>query len=168
MKNKLRVLKFKKRLVKYLLIFFIGLIFISFHSDIYLKDTISVSQSDAYFAITEAFEKVQEASREAIDVSDYVTRLNLALEAFNEGDYDSAYNIAVTVLEEVTQNLNNIRWGKIFPYIIIPVNVVLIAAIIVFFGRNVMGWFRNLNDELFMDFEIVYENNNKKSDLEEV
>ena len=153
-------LQSKNRKLKLIAILIMGLLIIAIHSSLHIRTVKGVSETEAFFAISEAFEKVQEASRESVDVTDYIVRLNTALQHYNEGDYDTAYNLAVTVLEEVTENLSNIRWGKIFPYIIIPVNVVLVAAIVVFFGRNILGWFRKINNEIYLDLEIVYKEEN--------
>ena len=115
------------------------------------------TQEEAFESITKAFEKVEQASRESIDVSDYIASLNQALNMYHTGNYDGAYALAESVLEEVTENINNVRWGKVFPYVIIPINLVLIAGIIVFFGKNILGWFRRKKDEEYLDLEIVYE-----------
>ena len=121
------------------------------------------TQEEAFESIIKAYEKVEQASRESIDVSDYITSLNQALEKYHVGDYDGAYTLAELVLEEVTETLSNVRWGKVFPYVIIPINLVLIAGIIVFFGRNILGWFRRKRDEEYLDLEIMYETESEET-----
>lgn len=148
---------FKKKKNQIFPIIIIGLILIFLLPSTSLKPVKCVTEEEAFSALTEAFEKVKEASTEGVDVSDFVQRLNYALRDYELGFFDDSYTTSITILEEVTEILANIRWGKIFPYIIIPINLVLIAAIIVFFGRNVWGWFKKKADQEFLDLEIIYE-----------
>ncbi|MHA1156747.1 MAG: hypothetical protein ACTSQK_11625 [Candidatus Heimdallarchaeota archaeon] len=117
----------------------------------------AATEEEAFDSIISAFDKIEQASVEGIAVQSYVDELNVALVKYHDGLYDEAFTIAEAVKEEITEVINSARWGKIFPYVIIPVNVVLIAAIAVFFGRNILGWFRNRRDEEYLDLEIVYE-----------
>jgi len=148
---------FKKKKNQIFPIIIIGLIIIFLLPSTFLKPVKCVTEEEAFSALTEAFEKIKEASNEGIDVNDFVQRLNYALRDYELGFFDDSYNESIAILEEVSEILANIRWGKIFPYIIIPINIVLIAAIIVFFGRNIWGWFKKKADQEFLDLEIIYE-----------
>ncbi|NHJ06127.1 MAG: hypothetical protein EAX90_14970 [Candidatus Heimdallarchaeota archaeon] len=148
---------FKKKKNQIFPILIIGLILIFLLPSTSLKPVKCVTKEEAFTALTEAFEKIKEASIEGVDVSDFVLRINYALKDYNLGFFDDSYNESIAILEEVSEILANIRWGKIFPYIIIPINIVLVAAIIVFFGRNIWGWFKKKADQEFLDLEIIYE-----------
>lgn len=117
----------------------------------------AATEEEAFDSIINAFQKIEQATLEGIAVQSYVDDLNVALAKYHAGLFDEAYTIAETIIDEVTEIISSARWGKIFPYIIIPVNIVLIAAIVVFFGRNILGWFRRRRDEEYLDLEIVYE-----------
>ena len=122
-----------------------------------ISQVTAATEEEAFDSIISAFEKIEQATLEGITVQSYIDDLNIALEKYHNGLFDEAYSIAETVKEEVTEIINSARWGKIFPYVIVPVNIVLIAAIVVFFGRNILGWFRRRRDEEYLDLEIVYE-----------
>lgn len=113
-------------------------------------------QSDAYDAITEAFEKIELATSRGIDVNTQINLLNDALDDYNDGLYTEAYNKAQTVIDQTDELLATVTGGQLFPYILIPVNAVLIVIVIVFFGRNIVDWFKGRRDEEFLDMEIVY------------
>lgn len=115
------------------------------------------TQQEAYDQIILAYEKVQQISREGVDVEDLTADLNIALNLYHQENYDDAFAIASEVLDAAEELLANLRWGEIFPYVLIPINIVIVAAVIVFFGRNLLGWFRKKRDEEFMELEIVYE-----------
>ncbi len=117
----------------------------------------AATKDETFDLIVSAFEKIEQATLEGIDVQSYIDNLNIALEKYRVGLYNQAYTIAETIRDEVTEIINNARWGKIFPYVIIPINIIVIAAIIVFFGRNILGWFKRKRDEEYLDLEIVYE-----------
>lgn len=123
------------------------------------------TQQEAWDEIIAAFDKVQQASNEGIDVTSLTSQLNDAIEAFELNDFVSAYDTAHEVLLEAEDLIATNRWSKIFPYVLIPVNVVLIAAIIVFFGRHVFRWYRIRRDEEFMDLEIVYDITEEKKEV---
>lgn len=114
------------------------------------------TKTEAYVAITTAFTKIEEASREGINVTQQITKINTAIQDYNNGLYDDAYDKAQEVIEETTELITDLKTGKIFPYILIPFNIILVAAIIVFFGRNIRDWYRNRRDDEFKDLEIVY------------
>lgn len=141
--------------------FFFLLVIVATSIQLTLSNTVMITeaatQTEAFESITTAFEKIEQASREGIDVQTFIDDLNTALSKYHEGDFDGAYDLAESILVDVTETLNNARWGKVFPYVIIPINIVLIAGIIVFFGRNILGWFRRKRDEEYLDLEIVYQ-----------
>lgn len=117
----------------------------------------AATKEEAFNSIISAFEKIEQASIDGIDVQSYIDDLNDALEKYHAGLYDEAYTIAETVTEEVTDIISKVQWDKVSAYVIVPINIVLVAAIVVFFGRNILGWFRRRRDEEYLDLEIVYE-----------
>ena len=149
------------RLLVFLLLLF--LFFISSKS--FIHPSSGATQQEAWDEIITAFDKVQQASAEGIDVTSLTNQLNDAIEAYELSNYDSAYDTAHNVLLEAEDLITNNRWGRIFPYVLIPINVVLIAAIVVFFGRHVVRWYRIRRDEEFMDLEIVYETSEEKKEV---
>jgi hypothetical protein len=114
------------------------------------------TKTEAYDAITTAFIKIEEASRESINVTQQITKINNAIQDYKNGLYSEAYDLAQEVIDETTELISNFKAGRIFPYILIPFNIVLVAAIIVFFGRNIRDWYRKRRDEEYKDLEIVY------------
>jgi len=123
------------------------------------------TQQEAWDEIIAAFDKVQQASNEGIDVTSLTNQLNDAIEDYELSNFNSAYDAAHNVLLEAEDLIATNRWSRIFPYVLIPINVVLIAAVVVFFGRHVVRWFRIRRDEEFMDLEIVYETSEKKKEV---
>lgn len=114
------------------------------------------TKTEAYDAITTAFTKIEEASREGIIITQQITKINTAIQDYNNGLYDDAYEKAQEVIEETTELITDLKTGRLFPYILIPFNIILVAAIIVFFGRNIRDWYKNRRDDEFKDLEIVY------------
>ena len=149
------------RLLVFLLL--LSLFFIS--SKTLLHPSSGATQQEAWNEIITAFDKVQQASNEGIDVTGLTSQLNDAIEDYELGNYDTAYDAAYNVLLEAEDLIANNLWSKIFPYVLIPINVVLIASIIVFFGRHVVRWYRIRRDEEFMDLEIVYETPEEKKEV---
>ena len=149
------------RLLAFLLLLF--LFFIS--SNPLILPSSGATQQEAWDEIISAFDKVQQASTEGIDVSSLTDQLNDAIEAYELSNYDTAYDTAHSVLLEAEDLITNNRWSRIFPYVLIPINVVLIAAIGVFFGRHVVRWYRIRRDEEFMDLEIAYETSEEKKEV---
>jgi len=159
-KQKLLSKGFIRLLASLLLLF---LFFIS--SNPLILPSSGATQQEAWDEIIAAFDKVQQASTEGIDVISLTNQLNDAIEAYELNNYDSAYDTAHNVLLEAEDLITNNRWSRIFPYVLIPINVVLIAAVVVFFGRHVVRWFRIRRDEEFMDLEIVYETSEEKKEV---
>ena len=123
-----------------------------------MPTTVSAAdQTEAFDAITEAFEKIELATSRGIDVKTQINLLNDALNDYNNGQYTDAYNKAKNVTTQTEELLATITGGQLFPYILIPVNAILIVIVIVFFGRNVVDWFKGRRDEEFLDMEIIYE-----------
>ncbi|MBK5112755.1 MAG: hypothetical protein KGD59_00765 [Candidatus Heimdallarchaeota archaeon] len=114
------------------------------------------TKTEAYDAITLAFIKIEEASREGINVTQQITKINSAIQDYNDGLYTEAYDKAHEITEEMIGLIASHKSGRLFPYILIPFNIVLVAAIIVFFGRNIRDWYRKRRNEEFKDLEIVY------------
>lgn len=114
------------------------------------------TKTEAYDAITTAFTKIEEASREGINITQQITKLNIAIQDYNNGLFDDAYDKAQEVIEETTELITDLKTGRLFPYILIPFNIILVAAIVVFFGRNIKDWYKNRRDDEFKDLEIVY------------
>ncbi|MCK5047331.1 MAG: hypothetical protein KAS22_12170, partial [Candidatus Heimdallarchaeota archaeon] len=133
------------RLLAFLLLLF--LFFIS--SNPLILPSSGATQQEAWDEIISAFDKVQQASTEGIDVSSLTDQLNDAIEAYELSNYDTAYDTAHSVLLEAEDLITNNRWSRIFPYVLIPINVVLIAAVVVFFGRYAVRWYRIRRDEEF-------------------
>lgn len=148
-------------LLAFLILFF--LCFIS--SNTLIHPGSGATQQEAWDEIIATFDKIQQASNEGIDVTSLTSQLNDAIEAYEQGNYDTAFDTAHDVLLEAEDLIANNRWSKIFPYVLIPINVVLIAAIIVFFGRHVVHWYRIRRDEDFMDLEIVYEASEEQKEV---
>ncbi len=151
------------RLIVFL--FILSSLFIASYSTIYFVS--AATQQEAWDEIIAAFDKVQQASTEGIDVTSLSNQLSDAVKAYDLGSYNTAYDIAHNVLLEAEDLIANNRWSKIFPYVLIPINIVLIAAVIVFFGRYVVRWYRIHRDEEFMDLEIVYETSDEKKMMED-
>jgi len=149
------------RLFIFLLLLF--LFFIS--SNPLIHPSSGATQQEAWDEIIAAFDKVQQASTEGIDVSSLTNQLNDAIEAYELSNYVSAYDTAHNVLLEAEDLIANNRWSVIFPYVLIPVNIVLIAAVVVFFGRYAVRWYRIRRDEEFMDLEIIYETSEEKKEV---
>jgi len=95
------------------------------------------TKTEAYDAITTAFTKIEEASREGINITQQITKINAAIQDYNNGLYDDAYFKAQEVITETTELITDLKTGRLFPYILIPFNIILVAAVIVFFGRNI-------------------------------
>lgn len=124
----------------------------------------SISATEAFSAITAAFEEIEKASEKNIEVDDLVAELNIAINYYQNGDYQSAYEKANNVKEEAETMIQNYRKGTVIPYFIIPLNLVLIAAFVYFFGKDIINWYKNQRKEEFLDLEIVY-NNKPNQDL---
>ncbi len=114
------------------------------------------TKTETYDAITTAFTKIEEASREGINITPQITKLNAAIQDYNNGLYDDAYFKAQEVITETTELITDLKAGRLFPYILIPFNIILVAAVIVFFGRNIRDWYKKRRDDEYKDLEIVY------------
>ena len=156
MKKLISTNSLKRNKVILLSFFFLALVLLNSSMNPYYNVT-SYTEQEAYDAIIEAFVIIEQASKEGIDVNDFVDRLNSALNHYENNDYDEAYSEASQIAEELQEILTRARWNLIAPYVLLPINLVLIAAIVVFFGRNIRGWFRKKRDEEFLDLEFVYE-----------
>ncbi|MHA1186212.1 MAG: hypothetical protein ACTSXA_13835 [Candidatus Heimdallarchaeota archaeon] len=115
------------------------------------------AKSDAFDAIVEAYGKIEQATSKGLDVKTQINLLNDALDDYNNGQYTDALNKAQEVIDQTDELLETITVGQLFPYILIPVNAVLIIAIFVFFRRNIVNWFKGRRDDEFLDMEIIYE-----------
>jgi hypothetical protein len=122
----------------------------------------SISATEAFSAITAAFEEIEKASEKNIEVDDLVAELNIAINYYENGNYQSAYDKANNVKEEAETMIQNYRKGTIIPYFIIPLNLVLITAFVYFFGKDIINWYKNQRKEEFLDLEIVYNNKLKR------
>ncbi|MFW9922797.1 MAG: hypothetical protein ACFFDW_05850 [Candidatus Thorarchaeota archaeon] len=147
---------------RFTILLFTSLLIITVISSNNIRPVHAATQTEAFQAITIAYEKIREASLEGAAVNELIDTLNQAIQDYNEGKFNSAYDIANQVIEDAEDLLSSLRWGNVFPYILIPINIILIAAIIVFFGRNILGWFRNRRDEEYMDLEIDYDSIQKQ------
>ncbi|MEA2070517.1 MAG: hypothetical protein U9O98_04425 [Asgard group archaeon] len=116
-----------------------------------------VNAEEAFEEIGRAYEKIQRASLEGLNVESLIADLNIAITLYENEEYDEAFAKAAIVYEEASDLVSEAQLKKVFPYIIIPVNIVLIAAIFLFFGRNVWNWYKNRRDKEFLELEIVYE-----------
>jgi len=101
-------------------------------------NTISgATKNEAYEAIIQAFIKIEEASKESINVTTYVSKINSAIQDYNDGFYTEAYDKASEIIDELIELIASYKTGKLFPYILIPINIVCIAAIVVSLVRNI-------------------------------
>lgn len=124
------------------------------------------TQEEAFTAITEAFEVVEQASKAGLEVEPFVAKLNDALEEYTRGNYDKAITMAQEVKEDVSQLLSKFRWDKLYPYLIALLNLTVILVVIFGWGRKIWGWFVKQREEEYLDLEIVYEEE-KKDEQEE-
>ncbi len=106
-----------------------------------------VTKAETYEAITQAFVKIEEASKEGINVTEYVSKINSAIQDYNDGLYTEAYDKANEIIAELIDLIASFKTGKLFPYILIPFNVVCIAALVVSLVRNI----RNRTTKEYVD-----------------
>ncbi|MBN1328053.1 MAG: hypothetical protein JXA54_01155 [Candidatus Heimdallarchaeota archaeon] len=130
----------------------------------YIFTTNAASEEDAYSTITTAYETIEQASQEGLDVTSYIARLNDALNDYFLEEYTSAYNKALLIIEDVNNNLQIYKRNRAFTYIIIPFNLLIVAALIAILGMKMIKWHNLQSDEEFLDMQIVYPD--EKSSLE--
>lgn len=118
---------------------------------------IKVTQTEAFEEIVAAYNKIKEATNLGLRVKSLTKALNTAIDYYDQEKYDQAYNKASEVRQEAVELIAQFRVNNILPYILIPINVVLIAGLIVFFGRDVYNWYKERRNEEFKDLEIVYD-----------
>ncbi|MGC9781079.1 MAG: hypothetical protein HZR80_17680 [Candidatus Heimdallarchaeota archaeon] len=134
-----------------------------FFYELNLSKVSAATQTEAFEAITTAFELIEQASEQGINVTNQATKLNSAISDYNSGNYNNAYNVAQEIIVDVEELIDNYRTGRLFPYILIPFNLALVASLIIFFGRNVKNWYQKRRDEEYLDLEIVYENGEERN-----
>jgi len=130
---------------------------VNFNSNLIPITVSADDKTDAFDAITLAYEKIELASSRGLNVATQISLLNDALNDYNQGRYIDAFNKAHEVIDQTDELLDNLTNGRLFPYILIPVNAILIVVVIVFFGRNILDWFKGRRDEEFLDMEINYD-----------
>ncbi len=134
-----------------------------FFYDSNISKVSAATKTEAFESITTAFELIEQASEQGINVTNQASKLNGAISNYNSGNYNNAYSIAQEIIVDVEELIDNYRTGRLFPYILIPFNLALVASLIVFFGRNVKNWYQKRRDEEYLDLEIVYENGEEKN-----
>ncbi|MHA1307700.1 MAG: hypothetical protein ACTSSB_03100 [Candidatus Heimdallarchaeota archaeon] len=153
----------KQSLTISIIVVLIATFIISSNSNLMPVSVLAATKSEAFSSITEAYEKIELATSRGIDVKAQINLLNEALNEYNNGHYTDAFNKAEEVISQTDALLETITGGQLFPYILIPVNAVLIVAVIIFFGRNIVDWFKGRRDEEFLDMAIIYEESEEES-----
>ncbi|HUT82293.1 MAG TPA: hypothetical protein VMZ29_13910 [Candidatus Bathyarchaeia archaeon] len=125
----------------------------------------AVSEEDTYSKIITAYETIEHASQEGLDVTSYVDRLNDALDDYFSEDYTNAYNKAILIIEDVNNDLTNYRRNRILTYIIIPFNLLIVVALIAFLGMKMIKWHKIRSEEEFLDLEIIYPEEESKPEI---
>jgi hypothetical protein len=151
-------------------LFSIIIVILCSYSQIALESAIIVkaqTKTEAWEAITTAAEKAELASSYNIDVSMQVQKINEAINDYHAGNYTGAYEKANLARAQIEDLIKSYRWGRVFPYILIPINIVLVAAIVVFFGKNIVKWFKKEQREEFLNLEIVYEEKEEEQSVSE-
>ncbi|MBD3189728.1 MAG: hypothetical protein GF308_03750 [Candidatus Heimdallarchaeota archaeon] len=118
---------------------------------------INATQTEAFEEIVAAFNKIKEATNLGLGVKSLTKDLNVAIDYYDREKYDQAYNKALEVQQEASELISRFRVNNILPFILIPINVILVAGLIVFFGRDVYNWYKQRRNEEFKDLEIVYD-----------
>ncbi|NHJ84292.1 MAG: hypothetical protein FK734_02445 [Asgard group archaeon] len=147
-----------------LLIIFLS---IQFNSQTHILMVKATTEQEAFTAITNAFEDIQQASEEGMDVQVFVNRLNGALDDYYSENYEDAYDEAMAIIEDVNNELQIYERNQLFNYVLIPVNSFIVIAMILVFGLNILKWYKKQSKEEYLDLEIVYSNEDNLSELEE-
>jgi hypothetical protein len=137
---------------------------------VFLKTNIVIgaTKTEANEAIYQAFIKIEEASKEGINVTQQVIEINSAIQDYNDGLYTEAYDKAQVIIAELAELIDSYRTGRLFPYIMIPFNTLCVAVIVVYLIRNIRNRTKKEPDEKFKDLDndhIVEKKGDEENDL---